>query len=182
MGRINKKTASSLGDKTRVRKEQPLRYQGKPELSKVAKKKAKKTARTTNIVARPMADRWEKKMHREIRRQGLLAALEEESRARKEASAARRRRARPVIGDLNPLVDSLEAIGQAAEAEEEEKKRKASEKRKKQKGTAKEKRRKKDFLDNVKVLQSVMQHEDFVKDPLGAVSTHVRNKLEAQEL
>ncbi len=169
MGRLIKKTSGSMA-KTR---QQPQAN----GLFKVSKKKAKTTKQP--VASLSMPDHFEKKIRREIKRQGLRAALEEGVRARKEAAAARRRRSRPVIGDLNPMAESLD---DAIKEMEEEKKRPRKEGKRKQKGMLNEKRRRADFLKNVQVFQSVVQNKDFVKDPLGAVSIHVKNKLEAQEL
>ncbi len=156
MGRVNKKApAAKL-------KAPAASMRSKGSHSKtIAKKKSE--VNITTLAPSPAAGgtgRWAKQMRREIKRQGLVASLEEEASRRREAEAAKRRRKRPVIGDLDPLAQSLDEIGVELERKQEEDRRKKGSPTKKQKGTAKEKKRKADFLQRVQAMKDMMAQSE----------------------
>lgn len=176
MGRVSSKTSRSAG-----------KARGDSLKAKQASKVTKKPARpVATVVARAApADRFERQMRKEVKRQALISALEDTGRRRKEEAEKKRRAARPVVGDLNPMADSIRDILDQVEKEDEARSLDAAaagKNKAKKGGTKKERRRKKDFLASVRAFGSVLRDEEFKKDPLAAITAHVHHKVESQEL
>jgi len=137
--------------------------------------KKKETVRKISSSAVSKVD-VKKKLRQQMKRHTLVSKLEIEKELSEEAKKAKRRRARPVVGDVKPLASMLDDIMAEIEEEKEQKKEKPA--KKGRKSTAKVAKRKKDFMRSVSFMASVANNKTFQGNPLEAITAHVKAKVD----
>ncbi|QQP37946.1 Neutral Sphingomyelinase_ putativelike [Caligus rogercresseyi] len=115
---------------------------------------------------------------RKARKEFLLDKLAKGARKMKADKAALQREKRPVIGDLDPMKDTLEAIDKVLEKDESRRKQQRDKSKAKKKGiTLKQKKRQYEFIRNASFFEAVKNHPEYAKNPFSAISTHIENKM-----
>ncbi|XP_018567734.1 protein FAM207A [Anoplophora glabripennis] len=120
-----------------------------------------------------------KKEKIKLRRELLLKKIDTVNQMKKELKIRERRKNTAVIGDTNPLHDALPSLESLL-------KNKSSinynnTKTIKKRGIEKATQRKKKLVEGVKIFKQTLKNKDFKKNPLEAISIHVKAMVE-QEL
>ncbi|KAK2143796.1 hypothetical protein LSH36_812g00055 [Paralvinella palmiformis] len=113
-----------------------------------------------------------KKDKQQLRRGLWLKKVETLQEAKKEAAAKRKRQQTAVVGDMQPLEDTLPTLELLLKDVRER-----STQSNKPKPTLKEKQRKKQMLEDISTFKQVLQHPVYRHNPLATIKEHLQNKL-----
>nr|XP_040570996.1 protein FAM207A-like [Lepeophtheirus salmonis] len=117
-----------------------------------------------------------------VRKEFLLNKLSEGAKKMKADRATSFRRKRAVIGDLDPMKDTLEAIDKVLEKDDSRRNRESKKKLKGKRGTLKQKKRQNEFIKNASFFEAVKNHPEYAKNPFSTICTHIENKIAAEHL
>uniref|UniRef100_A0A0K2TGK4 sphingomyelin phosphodiesterase n=1 Tax=Lepeophtheirus salmonis TaxID=72036 RepID=A0A0K2TGK4_LEPSM len=117
-----------------------------------------------------------------VRKEFLLNKLSEGAKKMKADRATSFRRKRAVIGDLDPMKDTLEAIDKVLEKDDSRRNRESKKKLKGKRGTLKQKKRQNEFIKNASFFEAVKNHPEYAKNPFSTICTHIENKVAAEHL
>ena len=97
-----------------------------------------------------------------------------------EEKATKKRQKTAVVGDMKPMVDTLQVIDDLIKEDDEIKQKKLAEQsniKKASKGTLKQKKAKAQFMKNMTLFNQINNHPEYVKNPFKTISTHIENKM-----
>ena len=134
---------------------------------------AKQSGSEVQLAFKSTSGSIKKRDRLKIKREMLKEKLKSSVLAEAEKREKKKRQERPIIGDIKSMTDCLEDI----ETETQQKKKTNSEKRSRApKSTLKQRKRQQEFLKNVTIFKKIAKHPEFVRNPLGAISTHIENQ------
>lgn len=120
-----------------------------------------------------------KKEKIKLRREMLLKKIDTVNQMKKEFKLREKRKKTTIIGDTNPLHDALPSLESLLKGKSNIKYNNT--KTIKKKGIEKATQRKKKLVEGVKIFKQTLKNKDFKKNPLEAISIHVKAVVD-QEL
>ncbi|XP_022920276.1 ribosome biogenesis protein SLX9 homolog [Onthophagus taurus] len=120
-----------------------------------------------------------KKDKLKLKKDLLLRKIDTVNQLKKEAKLKKKRSKVAIIGDTNTLRDALPDLESLIKSSGDDKPKEGVVKKK---AIAKERKRKKNMALHLQIYKNLMNNNDFKKDPLGAISDHVKAVSENKQL
>jgi len=121
-----------------------------------------------------------KKDKRKVKREFLMKKLDVIESVKREAKDKKQREKTAIVGDLQPLGDTLptlEWLLKKSSGNSGDKSKPVM----KAKGIQKHKKRQKDMLDDINLFKQVLSHPAYQENPLGTISEHLQNKQKVED-
>lgn len=117
-----------------------------------------------------------KKEKLQLRREHLLRKIDTVNQMKKEAKLRSKRKSTPVLGDTNPLHDALPSLEHLLRTRAAKRAPNAA----KPRGVQKAGKRQKNVVQGVQIYKRILSNGTFKKDPLAAISEHVKAIVEQE--
>ena len=121
-----------------------------------------------------------KKEKMKMRRGMLVTKLTNVQTEEREVKAKKQREKVVIVKDIKPLLDDLEDIEKEIKQKDEHEKCLKLKKPKRSKCTQKNKKRKDQFMADLDFLKAAVAHPEYVKNPIGTVTLHLKNTIGAE--
>lgn len=113
-----------------------------------------------------------KKEKLKLRKEMLLRKIDAVNQMKKDLKVREKRKTNAIIGDTNPLHDALPSLESLLKSRPNIKQNMADIKKKKP--IEKAKKRRKEVVQGVKIFKTVLNNNEFKKNPLEAITQHVQ--------